>query len=155
MPAVSEKQRRFMEMCLHSPRHAEGECPDHKVAEEFSHKPLALKKSRGFKIGTTHPASMSASEINKERDGLESHLSGLNQQMIDLGYGDKKLSEIRSMDHPVAHQMRIHLDRDYALRSEIRERMGPSHTERLPVGRGGFGPRIPKVKSMALVAPHA
>jgi hypothetical protein len=38
MPAVSNKQVRFMQMCLHSPQKAQGKCPSKKVAREFSHK---------------------------------------------------------------------------------------------------------------------
>lgn len=39
MPAESDAQQRFMGLCAHNPQHAKGECPSHKVAEEFSHKP--------------------------------------------------------------------------------------------------------------------
>ncbi len=39
MPAKSEKQRRFMAMCAHSPGKARGKCPPRKVAREFSHAP--------------------------------------------------------------------------------------------------------------------
>lgn len=39
MPAVSEKQQRFMALCKHNPQHARGKCPSAKVADEFSHKP--------------------------------------------------------------------------------------------------------------------
>lgn len=36
-PAVSEKQRRFMAICAHSPEKAHGKCPSRKVAKEFDH----------------------------------------------------------------------------------------------------------------------
>lgn len=36
MPAVSKAQRRFMGMCEHDPKHAQGKCPSVKVAKEFS-----------------------------------------------------------------------------------------------------------------------
>lgn len=38
MPAVSEKQRRFMAMCVNSPEKARGKCPSKSVAREFMHK---------------------------------------------------------------------------------------------------------------------
>ncbi len=38
MPAVSKKQQRFMGMCAHS-NHPPDQCPDRKVAREFSYKP--------------------------------------------------------------------------------------------------------------------
>lgn len=49
-PAVSEKQRKFMAICSHDPSKARGECPSHKVAQEFSHKPkggYAKRKRKG------------------------------------------------------------------------------------------------------------
>lgn len=36
MPSVSEKQRRFMAMCAHSPGKARGKCPPKAVAKEFN-----------------------------------------------------------------------------------------------------------------------
>jgi len=39
MPAKTRKQQRFMGMCAHSPKHAEGKCPSKAVAREFSFKP--------------------------------------------------------------------------------------------------------------------
>jgi len=39
MPAKTEKMRRYMAMCAHSPSKAKGKCPPKKVAREFSHKP--------------------------------------------------------------------------------------------------------------------
>ncbi len=36
MPAVSKKQQRFMQMCLHNPGKARGQCPPKKVAKEFA-----------------------------------------------------------------------------------------------------------------------
>lgn len=47
MPAVSEKQRVKMAICLHHPSKAYGKCPPKKVAREFSQKP---------KGGYRHPA---------------------------------------------------------------------------------------------------
>lgn len=49
MPAVSRSQQRFMAMCKHSPKHAQGECPDEKTAGEFArtpHKGLPERKGR-------------------------------------------------------------------------------------------------------------
>lgn len=45
MPAKTERQRRFMAMCAHSPSKARGKCPSKKVAREFSHK--AKRKRKG------------------------------------------------------------------------------------------------------------
>jgi hypothetical protein len=39
MPAVSRVQQRYMAGCAHNPSAMHGQCPPHKVAEEFSHKP--------------------------------------------------------------------------------------------------------------------
>lgn len=39
MPAVSERQRKFMAICAHEPGKSKGKCPSKKVAREFSHKP--------------------------------------------------------------------------------------------------------------------
>ena len=39
MPATSKKQQQFMAICAHNPSKAHKNCPSHKVAEEFSHKP--------------------------------------------------------------------------------------------------------------------
>lgn len=35
MPAVSEKQRKYMAMCLYQPGKMKGKCPSKKVAKEF------------------------------------------------------------------------------------------------------------------------
>lgn len=52
MPAKSEKQRRFMAMCAHTPGKAYKKCPSKKVAREFSFKRKRLtmprKDKRGF-----------------------------------------------------------------------------------------------------------
>ena len=59
MPAYTKKQQQFMAICSHNPSAARGQCPSHKVAREFSHKPkggyrkkkkhaLPRKDSRGF-----------------------------------------------------------------------------------------------------------
>lgn len=54
MPAVSERQRRFMAICSHQPGKARGKCPSKKVAREFSFKKkkrkagFPRKDSRGF-----------------------------------------------------------------------------------------------------------
>lgn len=39
MPAKTPDMQRFMALCAHNPSKAQGKCPPHKVAEEFSHKP--------------------------------------------------------------------------------------------------------------------
>jgi len=36
MPAKTKKQMRFMQLCAHNPKHANGKCPSIKVAREFS-----------------------------------------------------------------------------------------------------------------------
>ena len=49
MPAVSKAQRRFMGMCEHDPKHAQGKCPSRAVAAEFSgtsEKGLPMHKKR-------------------------------------------------------------------------------------------------------------
>lgn len=38
MPAKTERQRRFMAMCSHSPGKAHGKCPPKDVAREFAHR---------------------------------------------------------------------------------------------------------------------
>lgn len=38
MPAVSSKQARFMQMCLHNPSAAKMKCPPPEVAQEFAAK---------------------------------------------------------------------------------------------------------------------
>lgn len=49
MPAKSKKQQQFMAICAHSPGKARGKCPSHKVAQEFSHKPVG-----GYKGATRY-----------------------------------------------------------------------------------------------------
>ena len=59
MPAESEKQRKFMAMCHHSPEHARGKCPDMtaeqyeefetKKAEEPGHYPYSNAEGHSFK----------------------------------------------------------------------------------------------------------
>jgi len=36
MPAKSKKQQRFMAICSHDPKHAQGKCPSQKISREFS-----------------------------------------------------------------------------------------------------------------------
>lgn len=43
MPAKSERQRKFMAICSHTPSKARGKCPSKKVAREFSFKPRKKK----------------------------------------------------------------------------------------------------------------
>lgn len=45
MPAVSERQRKFMAICAHTPGKARGKCPSKKVAREFSFKRKKRKSS--------------------------------------------------------------------------------------------------------------
>lgn len=47
MPAVSERQRKFMAICAHEPGKARGKCPSRKVAREFSFK-KKTKRKRSF-----------------------------------------------------------------------------------------------------------
>jgi hypothetical protein len=35
MPYSSDKQRKFFELCRHTPQHARGSCPDEKTLSEF------------------------------------------------------------------------------------------------------------------------
>jgi len=53
MPAKSDKQRRFMKMCEHSPEKAKGKCPSMKVAKEFSHMDKGSKGSGKVKAGAS------------------------------------------------------------------------------------------------------
>jgi hypothetical protein len=49
MPAVSKAQQRFMGMCAHNPKHANGDCPDKETSREFartSRKGLPERKTR-------------------------------------------------------------------------------------------------------------
>jgi hypothetical protein len=51
MPAKSKAQQRFMGMCAHDPKHADGKCPAPAVARDFAstkHKglPERVKKKR-------------------------------------------------------------------------------------------------------------
>lgn len=39
MPARSKAQQRFMAMCAHNPKHAQGTCPPPDVAREFARAP--------------------------------------------------------------------------------------------------------------------
>jgi hypothetical protein len=45
MPSVSKSQRRFMAMCEHDPKHAQGKCPD--MTKEQMHD-FAATKERGL-----------------------------------------------------------------------------------------------------------
>jgi hypothetical protein len=51
MPAVSQRQQRYMAMCMHDPKHARGKCPDMSQEEyrkfaETSRRGLAEVASR-------------------------------------------------------------------------------------------------------------
>ena len=93
-----------------------------------------------FKIAGTAPATMTASQINKELDKLSAQNSQLGQLMIDAGRGYERPSEYLKMSDPLSMELRKNADRRMALRIEIEFRYGPGSPSRLPTGRG-FGPR--------------
>lgn len=45
MPTVSEAQKRFFELCKHTPQHARGECPARRVVTEFLKADKRVKKT--------------------------------------------------------------------------------------------------------------
>ena len=104
------------------------------------HATMGAHKIPSFKISTKDPASMTATEINKELDKLNEQDSALGSLMIEAGRGYERPSEYLKMTDPLAMELRKNADRRQALRIEIDVRYGPSPPSRLPTGRG-FGPR--------------
>lgn len=86
------------------------------------------------------PATMKASEINKELDSLDARSSKLTDRMIADGRGLERPSDTFTKVDPLALEVKAIYERRSDLRNEIEHRYGPGAPSRLPSGRG-FGPR--------------
>ena len=87
------------------------------------------------------PATMTASQINKELDALGKASSKITDEMIAAGRGRERPSETREMTDPLSLKALTIWDRQMTLHSEIERRYGPRAPSRLPIKRGWYGPR--------------
>lgn len=81
---------------------------------------------------------MTAGEINKTLDRLDTVRSKLNDEFIATGRGHETPAETMKMDDPLARRWKVHSNEASALRFEISRRYGPGAPSRLPPR--GFGP---------------
>jgi hypothetical protein len=86
------------------------------------------------------PATMTASEINKELDRLSTKDDALRKELIDAGRGAELSTETIEKTDPLSLRSLEIWDRRSELFREISSRAGPN-TSRLPAGQKGFGPR--------------
>jgi hypothetical protein len=86
------------------------------------------------------PATMTASEINKELDRLGTESSAVTQELIDTGRGSELSSETLKKTDPLSLRALANNKRQLDLLREISSRAGPN-ISRLPAGQKGFGPR--------------
>lgn len=86
------------------------------------------------------PATMTASEINKELDRLDAESSAVTQELIDTGRGSELTSETLKKTDPLSLRAAANNERQSDLRREISARYGPNAPSRLPAGQKGFGP---------------
>jgi hypothetical protein len=86
------------------------------------------------------PATMTASEINKELDRLGTESSAVTQELIDAGRGAELTSDTLKKTDPLSLRALANNKRQLDLLREISSRAGPN-TSRLPAGQKGFGPR--------------
>jgi hypothetical protein len=104
------------------------------------------KRSRRNPRVLRDPAGMSAAQLNRELDRVNSESLALNQRMIDEGRGHERPSEYLRGSDPLALLLRANYDRRMAIVAEIERRAGPG-MRRAP---RGFGPlRNPKGIAMA------
>lgn len=85
------------------------------------------------------PASMTASEINRELDRIDARRSRNTDAFIVAGRGEERPSEYLAKDDPLSLEARAIHERASALRAEIARRYGPGAPSRLP---RGYGPRV-------------
>jgi hypothetical protein len=102
--------------------------------------PAGSSQGGEFRPKNTDPATMTASNINKELDRLSSESSKLNAEFIAAGRGSEKPSEYLRKDDPLAMRAKRLFARETELQTEIVMRAGPGQ-RRLPIERGRFGPR--------------
>jgi hypothetical protein len=90
------------------------------------------------------PATMSATEINRELDRLDARRAKNTEAFIDAGRGHERPSDYLSKSDPLSREARAIYDRQSALQTEIALRYGPGAPSRLPTrGRDArlFGAR--------------
>jgi len=85
------------------------------------------------------PATMTASEINRELDKLDKRYSQLNDRFIAAGRGSETAFETWDLTDPLALEWQTVQNRRWMLRIEIGLRYGPETVSRLPAR--GFPPR--------------
>ncbi len=100
---------------------------------------MTMKTAR---ISSIDPATMTAGEINKELDRLDTRNSTLTDQMIADGRGYERPSDYFRKTDPLSLAMREISNRRTAIRIEIEGRYGPDAPRRLP--SKGAGPRVKK-----------
>jgi len=90
------------------------------------------------------PAAMTAGQINKELDKLDTQDSSVTDRLIAEGRGSETPSESRTKTDLLSIEQTRILDRRAELIDEIRARMGPDHPRRIPTGKGNqmFARRI-------------
>jgi hypothetical protein len=97
--------------------------------------------AKALRISTKDPRTMTAGEINKELDRLDTLRSANTRAFIDAGRGHERPSEYLTKTDPLSLAARVIGDRQDALHNEVRARYGLGAPRRLPT-RQGFGPRV-------------
>jgi hypothetical protein len=97
------------------------------------------------------PATMTASEINKELDRLDTESSAITDELIAVGRGSELTSETLKGSDPISLRARANFERRSDLRREISSRYGPNAPSRLPAGKKGFGPRKQNIPTAVAV----
>jgi hypothetical protein len=90
--------------------------------------PKGTSRGGEFAPKTTDPATMTASEVNKELDKLAAESSKLTRLMIDTGRGHERFSETATKTDPLALRILAVEKRAQQLRNEITARAGPGWT---------------------------
>lgn len=111
---------------------------------EEAAKAAAREMVAGKKTGKAAkaPASMKASEINRELDKLDAQSLTITDRLIASGRGNEPYQSIMRGTDPLSLEARSVNARMEELRAEIQLRYGPGAPSRLPTyQRGRFGPR--------------
>jgi hypothetical protein len=91
----------------------------------------------GTKKARRDPATMLASQVNRELDALERRSTKNTDDFIAAGRGHERPSEYLQKADPLSREARAIFERQSALRAEVERRYGPDAPRRLP---RGFGP---------------
>lgn len=98
---------------------------------------VPVRRSSRVVVSQVDPDTMTAGQINKELDRLDSVNGALTDEMISAGRGHERPSDYSRMTDPLSSNLSAVSARRQALRSQVERRFGPGAPRRLPAG---FGP---------------